>query len=126
MNSISTTSTPAPGTVSTLTPSSRASLGWSWDTENGVIIVREAERQKVKITRNILWRKGDWVVVEGPFPHMFSRSETRSSVDKASKLSKSYIMARPETFSEGNYALCHKSDVIEVLSGDNEFGVVSP
>lgn len=123
MKPTSTTSKPAP-----VTHDFRAEYLNEW--VDGVIYlgdsVQAAQRQKIKITRPILWRDGSWVVVEGPFPERFVRGETRNTVAKAAKSAKYCLMARQETNKDGWFALCRREDIIEVLSGDNEFGPVSP
>lgn len=68
---------------------------------------------------------GRWVVVEGPFPDGFPRSETRDDPDKALKLLTDGVFARPGT-AKATYAKVSANDIVEVGGGSNEFGPVSP
>lgn len=81
-----------------------------------------------KISRKVEWRSpdGKWVVVRGPFPNGFFRSETRKDPVKASMMKTHYIVNRPETETEDSYAKVLASDIVEILGGENEFGPVSP
>ena len=81
-----------------------------------------------KLVREVKWRSGDgrWVVVSGPFPQAFPRSETRDSVKKAALQPYLDVVTRPETTREDAYAKVSAMDVIEVQGGANEFGPVSP
>lgn len=81
-----------------------------------------------KITRVILWQDSTrkWAVVEGPFPLGLYRSETRDTVEKAAKLSVGYMCARPQTTAPKVYAKVLRADVVEVFSGENEWGKVCP
>lgn len=81
-----------------------------------------------RLVREVLWRSanGRWVVVAGPFPDLFPRTETRDTVDRAGKLLVQNIFARPATTREDTYAKVSISDILEVTGGKNEFGPISP
>lgn len=90
--------------------------------------VKTLKVAKTKLPRVVHWRSsnGKQVVVEGPFPEALFRSETRDSVDKARKLLVSDMFNRPQTTKPGQYAKVLAEDIHEVMSGENEFGEVSP
>jgi hypothetical protein len=79
-----------------------------------------------RLPRIVHWRKGNWVVVQGPFPDPFYRSETRDSPEKASKLYTDECYNRPGTTKDDQYAKVRAEDILEILSGENEFGPVTP
>lgn len=81
-----------------------------------------------KLARVVHWRHhtGKWVVVSGPFPDRFYRSETREEVGKAAKILVDDIFNRPATTREDQYCKVLASDILEIKSGENEFGPISP
>lgn len=81
-----------------------------------------------KLPRVVHWRShtGKWVVVCGPFPDRFYRSETRDSPEKAAKLPVDHIVNRAATTLEDQYAKVLASDILEISGGENEFGPISP
>lgn len=82
--------------------------------------------QKPTLVRDVLWTSPNklYVVVHGPFPHNFPRSETRSTVKAASTMPIYEIIGRAETTRDDQYALVYA----EHISGPetNEFGPVMP
>lgn len=76
----------------------------------------------------VYWRSasGKWVVVQGPFPDPFYRSETRSTPEKAAKLIIDDIYNRPGTTQTDAYAKVLASSVEELDGGENEFGPITP
>lgn len=83
---------------------------------------------RVKLPRVVHWRSrsGKWVVVSGPFPDMFPRSETRDSAEKASKALVDNVYARGATTKPDQFAKVLAADIIEQHSGSNQWGPVSP
>jgi hypothetical protein len=91
--------------------------------------VQKLEKMKTKLVREILWRSenGRYVVVCGPFPEGFTRSETRDSWEKASRLDRYDIISRGETTKSTHYAKVEAKDILEVTPGEtNNFGPVVP
>lgn len=83
---------------------------------------------KTRLPRVVHWRSnsGNWVVVAGPFPDNLARSETRDAPEKAAKALTDNVYARPGTTRDDQYAKVHISDILEIQSGKNEFGPVTP
>lgn len=81
-----------------------------------------------KLPRVVHWRHhtGKWVVVSGPFPDRFYRSETRDDVTKAAKILVDDVFNRPGTTRDDQFAKVLASDIIEISAGENEFGPISP
>lgn len=106
--------------------------GWNWDAEDGLTDTPSkagaVQVIKPKISRPVLWRNSDgrFVVVEGPFPAGFFRGGTRSSVDKARKTLVNEMYAHDASGKDGWFALVLAEDVVEVFTGENEFGTVCP
>jgi hypothetical protein len=90
--------------------------------------VTQAKVGKPKVTRKVEWRSpnGKVVVVAGPFPRGFYRSDTRDSVEKASKIRSADLWAHEPTERDDRYAKCMVEDVVEIIGGENEFGTVIP
>lgn len=80
------------------------------------------------LPRQVHWRGpgGKWVVVAGPFPDSFFRSETRDTPEKAAKLTVDTCYNRAGTTKDEAYAKVLAADILEIDSGENEFGTVSP
>lgn len=85
------------------------------------------KKQGGLIARVVHWRSknGKWVVVAGPFPEMY-RSETRDTPEKAAKCFVEHIFNRPGTTRDDQYAKVLTKDIMEIQSGENEWGQVSP
>ena len=83
---------------------------------------------KPLIARVIHWRhpNGKWVVVQGPFPEAMYRSETRETAEKAARIMAADCYARPATTRQDQYAKVLAKDVLEIQSGENEWGTVAP
>lgn len=100
-----------------------------WDEPSSALekLMKTAKRGKVKLPRKVEWRSedGKMVVISGPFPRGFLRSETRTTVLGAAKQSGADLWARDETERDDRYAKCLAEDIVEVLD-ENEFGTVSP
>lgn len=82
-----------------------------------------------KVAKKIVWRSPTTrlCVVPGPFPPDLFRSDTRKTVQGAAKLTPSDMYVHPDgTEQEERFALMLVDDVDEILSGENEFGEVSP
>lgn len=81
----------------------------------------------LQLPRVVHWRdpRGKYVVVSGPFPYGMFRSETRKVLEKAIMSDPGYMTSRPETTNE-DYAKVLATDIMEIDSGENEFGPVSP
>lgn len=90
--------------------------------------VKAAIRAKPKVTRKVEWRSpdGKMVVVAGPFPRGFFRSDTRDTVAKASRVRSGELWAHEPTEREDRYAKCLLEDVVEILEEENDFGTVTP
>jgi hypothetical protein len=90
--------------------------------------VQQAKNARVKVTRKVEWRSanGRLVVVAGPFPPGFFRTDTRSTVAKASRMGSADMWAHEGTTKEDAFAKCMAEDVVEILGGENEFGTVIP
>lgn len=104
-----------------------------WETWEREYLPEEEEMKPLpkvdkRIPRVVHWRSqtGKWVVVQGPFPDQMYRSETRDTVEKASKLSTDNLYNRGETTKEDHYAKVLAKDIQEIDSGENEWGPVSP
>jgi len=83
---------------------------------------------KARLPRVVHWKhhNGKWVVVAGPFPESFYRSETRDDPKKAAKITVDEIYNRSATSRDDQYAKVLASDILEIMSGENEFGPISP
>lgn len=81
--------------------------------------------RKPKLIRKVEWRSpdGSKVVVSGPFPEGYFRSDTRRSVVAASKLRPNEMWVHGGTADPEAYAKMLAQDVTE---GENEFGEVIP
>lgn len=79
------------------------------------------------LARVVHWRSknGKWVVVAGPFPEMY-RSETRDTPEKAAKCLVDDMYNRKATTRDDQYAKVLAKDVMEIQSGENEWGTVTP
>lgn len=90
--------------------------------------MNHASIKKQRLPRVVHWRSasGKWVVVAGPFPDLFSRSETRDDPEKASKALVDNVYTRGPTTRDDQYAKVLAADILEILSGTNEFGPVVP
>ncbi len=96
--------------------------------KSGQLETTVATPKKLGLPRKVFWRSssGKWVVVQGPFPDSFFRSETRDTPEKAAKLLVQDIYNRGPTTKEDQFAKCLASDILEIAGGENEFGTVSP
>lgn len=91
-------------------------------------LIAAAATGKPHVIRKVEWRSpdGKMVVVAGPFPRGFYRSDTRDSVLKASKMRSADLWAHEPTSREDQFAKCLAADVVEIYGGENEFGTVIP
>lgn len=80
------------------------------------------------LPRVVHWRSqsGKWVVVSGPFPDPFYRSETRDAAASAAKITVDTCYNRSGTTRDDQYAKVLAADILEIHSGENEFGQVTP
>lgn len=97
-----------------------------------LVLEGEMSLKSGKLTRKLLpkevfWRHADGrtVVVAGPFPEGFFRTETRDSVRAASTTFVPSMCARPSTTRSDQYAKVLAEDILDT-GGENEFGTVTP